>query len=445
MTPENLLREYLVDHDLRPASAKIYGAAMKKLEKNFGKAVDVESIDRRGVLALRNKLIEGGLSKRSWNTYSNHLRTIWGYGIEYGILPGTDSNPFKKTTVIAPRRPSKIIAGDAILGARRWLTSLVEQEEASGDRARITPAWFWLATFELFYYTGIRLNALLCIRVRDIDWSNKLIYVNADTEKTHREFCVPIMKGLEPHIKRVMNAASDLGFSEEDQLFNVNRFSMHYRSKTMNIDQIEGMYKKLSNAVGTRMTPHRFRHTLATDLMRQPERNIHLTKTLLNHSNIATTMSYIEVDYEHMRAVLDERSLHHGAVRFERREDPTRPIPSEPTPLPTETGHGQTSPAEFDSHPIGDTACDDFPKIEPPTARELLTALPRQRRPEKYPLDQISEPTTGLSHDLAWDGPGTLWADLGIPPCHLSEDSLDSATLADLIPVRNVTGSHRWN
>ena len=34
MTPENLLREYLVDHDLRPASAKIYGAAMKKLEKN---------------------------------------------------------------------------------------------------------------------------------------------------------------------------------------------------------------------------------------------------------------------------------------------------------------------------------------------------------------------------------------------------------------------------
>ena len=70
MTPENLLREYLVDHDLRPASAKIYGAAMKKLEKNFGKAVDVESIDRRGVLALRNKLIDEGLSTVSYT----HLR-----------------------------------------------------------------------------------------------------------------------------------------------------------------------------------------------------------------------------------------------------------------------------------------------------------------------------------------------------------------------------------
>lgn len=48
------------------------------------------------------------------------------------------------------------------------------------------------------------------------------------------------------------------------------------------------MYRKLMDKFKTRMTPHRFRHTLATDLMRQPERNIHLTKSLMNHSNIAT-------------------------------------------------------------------------------------------------------------------------------------------------------------
>lgn len=82
MTPQNLLQEYLADHDLRQASAKTYGAAIKSLEKNFGISVEVESIDRRAILAWRNKVIEGGLSKRSWNTYSNHLRTMWGYGVE---------------------------------------------------------------------------------------------------------------------------------------------------------------------------------------------------------------------------------------------------------------------------------------------------------------------------------------------------------------------------
>lgn len=348
MRPEELLQNYILDHDLRAASTKIYSSAMKRLVKSFGKDADVTLIDRRQILAWRTNLLDEGLSKRSWNTYSNHLRTIWSYGIEYGILPKSTVNPFKKSTVITPKRPSKTIAGDAIDNARRWLTSLVEQEESTGERAKITPAWFWLATFEMFYYTGIRLNALLCIRVKDVDWHNKLIYVNGDSEKTHREFCIPIMKGLEPHIQRVLHQASKLAFSGEDQLFNVNRFSIHYRSSMMNIHQVEGMFKKLTNAFGIRMTPHRFRHTLATDLMRQPERNIHLTKALLNHSNIATTMSYIEVDYEHMRSVLDERSQQQRGIRLERREDPYRPMPSSPKALPAEAEISQQGTTDLE-------------------------------------------------------------------------------------------------
>ena len=356
MTPQKLLREYLVDHDLRPASAKIYGAAMKKLEKNFGNAVDVETIDRRDVLALRNKLIEGGLSKRSWNTYSNHLRTIWGYGIEYGILPNTDVNPFKKTTVIAPKRQSKIIAGEAIVRARRWLRSLADQEESTGDRARITPAWFWLATFEMFYYTGIRLNALLCIRLKDVDWDRRLVLVRGETEKTHREFRIPIMDGLAPHIQRLVDEARRAGFAADDQLFNVNRFSRHYKRHEMNSDQVEAMYKKLIVKLGVRMTPHRFRHTLATDLMKQPERNIHLTKNLLNHSNIATTMSYIEADYDHMRDVLHERSMQQGALRLVRRVDECSAPNSRPGESGTRTEPGRRITIEEDDQGGGCSA-----------------------------------------------------------------------------------------
>jgi integrase len=59
------------------------------------------------------------------------------------------------------------------------------------------------------YYTGIRLNALLTLRYRDVDWVNKIITVQADTEKTHREFSIPIMPGLEPHIMRLLESARD--------------------------------------------------------------------------------------------------------------------------------------------------------------------------------------------------------------------------------------------
>lgn len=197
----------------------------------------------------------------------------------------------------------------------------VGAERCTGERARITPAWFWLCTFEVFYYTGIRLNALLCIRKRDIDWNNQLILIRGETEKTHKEFVVPITEGLVPHLSRLLQEADRAGFADDDQLFNVNRFSPHYKSKVMNSDQVEAMYRKLTEQVGVRMTPHRFRHTLATDLMKAPERNIHLTKCLLNHSNIQTTMSYIEADYDHMRAVLHARSLAQGALENVRKVD----------------------------------------------------------------------------------------------------------------------------
>lgn len=321
MTPQQLTEEYIFAHDLREASAKIYRAATKALLKHFGPTATVQDVDHRAVLGWRRKVLEQGLSKRSWNTYSNHLRTIWGYAIEHELVTHSQVNPFRKTTVIPPRRASKTVAAEAILRARNWLNMQVGAERCTGDRARITPAWFWLCTFEVFYYTGIRLNALLCIRKRDIDWDNQLILIRGETEKTHKEFVVPITEGLVPHLSRLLKEAEKAGFADDDQLFNVNRFSPHYKSKVMNSDQVEAMYRKLTEKVGVRMTPHRFRHTLATDLMKAPERNIHLTKCLLNHSNIQTTMSYIEADYDHMRAVLHARSLAQGALENVRKVD----------------------------------------------------------------------------------------------------------------------------
>ncbi|EPO6696968.1 site-specific integrase [Pseudomonas aeruginosa] len=321
MTPQQLTEEYIFAHDLREASAKIYRAATKALLKHFGPTATVQEVDHRSVLGWRRKVLEQGLSKQSWNTYSNHLRTIWGYAIEHELVTHSQVNPFRKTTVIPPRRASKTVAAEAILRARNWLNMQVGAERCTGDRARITPAWFWLCTFEVFYYTGIRLNALLCIRKRDIDWDNQLILIRGETEKTHKEFVVPITEGLVPHLSRLLQEADRAGFADDDQLFNVNRFSPHYKSKVMNSDQVEAMYRKLTEKVGVRMTPHRFRHTLATDLMKAPERNIHLTKCLLNHSNIQTTMSYIEADYDHMRAVLHARSLAQGALESVRKVD----------------------------------------------------------------------------------------------------------------------------
>lgn len=107
MTPQQLTEEYIFAHDLREASAKIYRAATKALLKHFGPTATVQEVDHRSVLGWRRKVLEQGLSKRSWNTYSNHLRTIWGYAIEHELVTHSQVNPFRKTTVIPPGEQAK--------------------------------------------------------------------------------------------------------------------------------------------------------------------------------------------------------------------------------------------------------------------------------------------------------------------------------------------------
>ncbi len=103
---------------------------------------------------------------------------------------------------------------------------------------------------------------------------------------------------------------------------------------------------------------YRFRHTLATDLMKAPERNIHLTKCLLNHSNIQTTMSYIEADYDHMRAVLHARSLAQGALENVRKVDYSGSPQASAKPKPlsiTGTKQGLITAGAFTEDSVGNT------------------------------------------------------------------------------------------
>ncbi|RMO66515.1 Phage integrase [Pseudomonas syringae pv. aptata] len=320
MTLPELTQEYILTHDLRPDTVKIYWAATKSYVRFFGDCLACETT-HRDMLDWRRSELER-ITKRSWNTYSSHLRTIYGYAIEHGLLDLV-VNPLKNTRVMPPKRPKKTVANDASVRARNWLRMLTAEERATAKRTEITPAWFWLGVFETFYYTGIRLNALLCLRYADVYLRDRLIRVRGETEKTHREFLIPIPDGLMAQLETLMQAAKALRFQPGDQLFNVNRFSGHYRRHEMNSNQVEAMYKKLTAMTGIRMTPHRFRHTIASELMTLPERNIYLTKKLLNHSNIATTMDYIEPDYDMMREVMNERGKRPAKISYMAKPDAT--------------------------------------------------------------------------------------------------------------------------
>ena len=134
---------------------------------------------------------------------------------------------------------------------------------------RLHPVWFWRATFETFCYSGIRLNQLLYLRIKG--------------SESWREYSVPISEELRPWLERLQSEALKRKMQPHDQAFNINRLcfpTQRYCSALMTSDQVGACYTDLSSKAGFKVSPHRFRHTIDTDLMHKPEANLHLVKAL---------------------------------------------------------------------------------------------------------------------------------------------------------------------
>ncbi|MDC9595051.1 site-specific integrase, partial [Xenorhabdus sp. IM139775] len=103
-------------------------------------------------------------------------------------------------------------------------------------------------------------------------------------------------------LAQLVEQAKACGAKDDDPLFDLSRlrFRYHGRVTSYNYERenqhIRSFFNRLSKACGFAVSPHRFRHTLATELMKAPDRNLQLVRCLLGHRSLATTMEYIDMD-----------------------------------------------------------------------------------------------------------------------------------------------------
>lgn len=168
------------------------------------------------------------------------------------------------------------------------------------------PCKFWITLIRVFKSTGIRRNQLLHIRICDINEKNKTILLQEQGSKTYLEREIPILPGLFNELLDLKKSLALKRIHPEKQLFNIYNFKNNRskKYKEMDFNRIDSFFQQLSKACQNRITPHRFRHTLATQLMREPDRNLTIVKELLGHSSISTTIQYIETDVEQLRNCL---------------------------------------------------------------------------------------------------------------------------------------------
>ncbi|HHR3734441.1 TPA: tyrosine-type recombinase/integrase [Salmonella enterica] len=306
-TFDNLLADYFLYKPLRPATRWSYEKVVKTLRGFIGNDMTPEEITDRDILSWRESVLtERVLSGKTWNNKVAHMRALYAFGIKRKFVP-LKENPFHGMVVRADKKLKKTL-DDQQMERVYGVMSRFEEMEKQGrapERCALLPTHFWLTVLDTLQYTGMRQNQLIHLRQGDISLKGGWIMLQAETAKNHRDYRIPVAGLLRPRLSRLLAEMKLRGMKPTAQLFNVNFCKGDPWSEAMPLQTIRGFFRRLSKECGFKVSPHRFRHTIATKLMRSPNRNLQAAKSLLGHSSANTTLEYVENDVDSLRDILD--------------------------------------------------------------------------------------------------------------------------------------------
>jgi len=147
------------------------------------------------------------------------------------------------------------------------------------------------AMLEVFYSTGIRLGELLRLTIFDCDLQGGLLRVN--NGKGAKDRVVPLGRHAVKFLKTYLAKVRPLytrGKRAERCLF-VGRLG-----RLLSRQVVQKTVRKYARAAGIRknVTPHTFRHTFATELVRNGA-EITAVQKMLGHANLSVTQLYTHV------------------------------------------------------------------------------------------------------------------------------------------------------
>ena len=221
------------------------------------------------------------------------IKAFYRYLEEEERLEG--SNPFTKIRVKFKETESllRIIPRNDI---ERLLNYMYDVMKQSGQEATI---YRDLSVIEMFFATGARVYEISNLKIQDIDLDNGIIKLFG---KGSKERYVQIGS---PEVLEVVKEYYRLNQQEIDKsgFFFVNR-----QGKRFSEQSIRRMIRKYSCQAGIsiHITPHMFRHSVATYLLEEGVDIMYIQK-ILGHSSIKTTQIYLHIASKKQMEILKER------------------------------------------------------------------------------------------------------------------------------------------
>lgn len=304
-----ILRLYAEEKMLALASQKGYRAVFRALTA-FVKPNDellLEHINRQLFIEWRTYLLEvKKVSPETWNNYRRHIFAVLRWCEILGWDAGVTMQSVKQSPLVDRKKKTLDVLG---------LHEIFRRVEDDKKPIRgVNPGWFWVATMKILYFTGVRRRQLVGLTWGDVDEKRMTILLRAAHSKTKREWSIPLAPALLPVLSELREKTQkallqnkNRRIRRDDQLLNVCLFHLNNHSPQMTEEHVSNAFRRIRETTGYEISAHRFRHTIATKLAK--EGDLKELQHLLGHTNLSTTMGYIEADVTRMRSMLGGLSL----------------------------------------------------------------------------------------------------------------------------------------
>lgn len=163
-----------------------------------------------------------------------------------------------------------------------------------------------LCMVELMFSSGLRVGELVSLNIGSIDFGQRELRVMG---KGSKERVVPIGSQALYSLHNYLHLRGE--FKPVDDALFVNKYGK--RITTRAVEQNLNKLAQLAD-LGGKVTPHKFRHAFATELLAHGA-DLRTVQELLGHASLAATQIYTHVNLEQMRRTYNK--AHPRAIRRE--------------------------------------------------------------------------------------------------------------------------------
>jgi integrase/recombinase XerC len=256
----------------RRAYAQDLAQFLEHLAEELGHEGRPREVDHLLIRSFLARLHKNGLKKASAARKLASLRTFFRFLTREGLL---DRNP--ASAMLSPRLERRI---PSPLNEAEVLTLL----DAPGDGASALRA---RAILELLYATGLRCAELVSLDVDALDLDGRTLRV---VGKGRKERIVLFGRPARTALEAYLEARLTLRPASDALFVNKKGGRLTDRSVRALVSQRVG-----AAAMKAKISPHTFRHSFATHLLRHGA-DLRAIQELLGHASLSTTQRYTHVD-----------------------------------------------------------------------------------------------------------------------------------------------------